>query len=65
MKIGKGLSGIIVVTTNEQSVKIWANVHHLCGELLTELESLRTQHKSNKHIHKQESTRRINADAEV
>ena len=29
MKIGKGPSGLIGITTNERSVKIWANGHHL------------------------------------
>ena len=30
---------MIGVTTNDQSVAIWENSHHLCDEVLTELRS--------------------------
>ena len=64
MKIGKGPSGLIGITTNERSVKIWANGHHLCGELLTELEALRDNQQTGDNMHKEEGTGRMNADAE-
>ena len=38
MNIGKGVSGIIGNTTKDRAVQIWANSHHLCGELPNELE---------------------------
>ena len=41
MKIAKGPVGITGVTTNEQAVQIWASGHHLCIQVLTELEDLR------------------------
>ena len=34
IKTGKGPSGIIGITTNERSVSIWANSHHLCDDLI-------------------------------
>ena len=40
MKIGKGPSGIVGITTNDRSVSILATSHHLCSELLTELYDL-------------------------
>ena len=64
MKIGKGPSGIIGVTTNERTVKIWSNSHHLCGELLTELEDLRTSTANKDGKHKEEGQGRIKGDME-
>ena len=39
MKIGKGPAGLTGQTTNPRLVKIWANSHQLCSEILTQLES--------------------------
>ena len=56
---------MIGVTTNDRSVSIWANSHHLCGELLTELENQRSSDsKSNDIKHKEEGQGRINSDSE-
>ena len=53
------------VTTNDRSVSIWANSHHLCGELLTELNNQRTrQQQSGDKMHKEEGKGRIKADSE-
>lgn len=41
MKIGKGPAGLAGVSTNEWGVHIWASGHHLCNQVLTELEDLR------------------------
>ena len=55
MCIDLGPAGMIGVTTNDRSVSIWANSHHLCGELLTELENQRSSDsKSNDIKHKEE-----------
>ena len=62
MKIGKGLSGIIDITTNDRSVSIWTNSHHLCTALLTELTSLVGQLETSNDKHKEESNGRIDAD---
>ncbi|MEM7297990.1 MAG: hypothetical protein AAF391_06960, partial [Bacteroidota bacterium] len=64
MKIGKGPTGMIGKTTNSRSVQTWANGHHLCSELLTELESLRNSTKtSSNETHKEEGKGRIQSDA--
>ena len=42
MKIGKGPSGLIGVTTQERTAKVCANGHHLCSNLLSELDNLRS-----------------------
>ena len=62
MKIGKGPSGIIGVTTKERTVKVWANGHHLCNELLSELDSLRDRKNDSPIKHKEEGPGRIKAD---
>ena len=62
MKIGKGPSGIIGVTTKERSVKIWSHSHHLCGELATELEDLRQEREPKLKMHKEELAGRIKSD---
>ena len=54
MKMGKGPSGIIGITSNQRSVKIWANGHHLCGHLLAELETSRDNQRSDPPVHKEE-----------
>ena len=60
-----GPSGMINVTTNHKSVSIWANSHHLCGELLTELDNQRINHRtSNDTKHKEEGEGRIKSDYE-
>ena len=65
MKVGKGPSGMIGVTTNDRSVSIWANSHHFCGELLTELEHQRTRGQESPDMkHKEEGKGRINSDSE-
>ena len=63
MKMGNGPSGIIGITSNERSVKIWANDHHLCGHLLAELETFRDNQRSDHPVHK-EGAGRITSDAE-
>ena len=56
---------MIGVTTNDRSVSIWANSHHLCGELLTELDDQRMNHcASSDTKHKEEGERRIKSDYE-
>ena len=56
---------MINVTTNHKSVSIWANSHHLCGELLTELDNQRINHRtSNDTKHKEEGEGRIKSDYE-
>ena len=63
MKVGKGPTGVIGVTTNDRSVSIWSNSsHHLCGELLTELSDLGSNQQT--HDPKEEGTGRIKLDAE-
>ena len=67
MKIGKGPAGLIAITTNARSVQIWANGHHLCSELLTELEGLRNNgdgKNEGKRTHKEERKGRIQSDAQ-
>ena len=64
MKIGKGPSGLIGITTNERSVKIWANGHHLCGELLTELQTVRDKQQTSECVHKEEGAGRISSGTE-
>lgn len=41
MKIEKDPKGLISQTTQEKAVKILALSHHLCGEVIVELEGLR------------------------
>ena len=56
---------MIGVTTNDRSVSIWANSHHLCGELLTELENLRSRQNQPSSIkHKGEGKGRIISDSQ-
>ena len=64
MKNGKGPSGIIGVTTQERTVNIWANSHHLCTELTNELEELRTQKNLKEKHHKEETAGRMKSDSE-
>ena len=63
MKIGKGISGIVGITTNDRSVSIWANSHHLCSELLSELSNLGDKEPKSSHDqHKEKGAGRIKAD---
>ena len=62
MKLGKGPTGVIGITTNEKALKVWANGHHLCGEVLTELSSLRGETNSPVLKHKEVYPGRIQAD---
>ena len=62
MKIGKGPSGIIGLTTNEKALKVWAKGHHLCGAVLSELENIRDTQEQNKGKHKEEYQGRISSD---
>ena len=56
---------MIDVTTNDRSVSIWANSHHLCGELLTELDDQRINHRASSDTkHKEEGEGRIKFDYE-
>ena len=59
MKIGKGPACLIRQSTNSRSVTIWANSHHLCSEILTELESLRNSDKKDESKHKEMEKGRI------
>ena len=53
------------VTTNDRSVPIWSNSHHLCGELLTELDDQRINHRASSDTkHKEEGEGRIKSDYE-
>ena len=61
MKIGKGPKGLIGKTTQEKAVRIWALRHHLCGELMPELEKLR-ESKVDCTKHKKEYEGRMKAD---
>ena len=59
----KGPSGMIGTTSSERTTTIWASGHHLCGELLSHLEELRS--KKNNHtegVHKEEKPGRIKAE---
>ena len=62
MKIGKGPSGLIGVTTNEKALKVWAKGHHLCGEVLSELESVRERNENIRDKHKEEYAGRMKSD---
>ena len=63
--IDLGPAGLIGVTTNDRSVSIWANSHHLCGELMIELENQRSSDSKSNYIkHKEEGEGRINSDSE-
>ena len=60
-----GPSGMIEITTNDRSVSIWANSHHLCGELLTELDDQRINLRAPSDTkHKEEGEGRIKSDYE-
>ena len=63
MKVGKGPAGILGVTTNERSVSIWSNSHHLCAEVLTELVDLSSIEKhTGSKTYKEEAIGRIKSD---
>ena len=53
MKISKGPEGIIGQTTNFRSITIWVNSHHLCSQIVAELEDLRNKVKKDKKKHKE------------
>ena len=51
------------ITTNDRSDSIWANSHHLCGELLTELDDQRINHRASCDTkHKEKGEGRIKSD---
>ena len=54
MNVGKGPSGLIGVTTNEHAVKVWANSHHHCNSLVTELNEIIDKTSSQQLSHKEE-----------
>lgn len=62
MKIGKGQTGIIGATTNSRTTDIWANSHHLCGEVKSELADLSESKKSKSTSHKEEGNGRMLSD---
>ena len=64
MKNGKGPSGLIGQTTQERTVKIWSNCHHLCGKVAKELQGLRLEKKQAKTLDKEETLGRISSDTE-
>ena len=64
MKIGKGPSGVIGFTTNERYLNVWANSHHLCADVISQLEDLRDYKGKNNDKHKEEGPGRISSDRE-
>ena len=52
---------MIAITTNDRLVSIWANSHHLFGELLTEFEHYWTPELQSDMKHQQEGKGRINS----
>ena len=62
MRIGKGPLGLIGVTTQETTVKVWANGHHLCNKLLSEIDTLGNSDNVIRTKHKKEGDRKIKAD---
>ena len=61
MKVGKGQTAIIGATTNARTMDIWANSHHLCGEVKTELAKL-SNSKLQSTAHKEEAKSRMMSD---
>ena len=60
-----GPSGMIGVTTNHRSFSIWTNSRYLCGELLTEIDEQRINHRASSDTkHKEEGEGRIKSDYE-
>ena len=56
---------MIGVTTNHRSFSIWANSFYLCGELLTEIDEQRINHRASSDTkHKEEGEGRIKSDYE-
>ena len=56
-------SNALSVGSNERTTTIWGSGHHLCRELTTELEDLRSKRCSDKtELHKEEKIDRIQAD---
>ena len=64
MKISKGPKVFIEQTTNFRSITTWVNSHHLCSEILAELEGLRSKVKKDKNKRKEEAKGRITSDME-
>ena len=62
MGMGKGPLGLIGVTTQERTVKVWVNGHNLCNELLSELNILRNNDNVDRTKHNEEGDGRIKAD---
>ena len=62
MRMGKGPLSLIGVTTQEMTVKVWANGHSLCNELLSELDTLTNSDNVHRTKHKEEGDGRIKAD---
>ena len=61
MGMGKGPLGLIGVTTQERTVKFWANDHNLCNELLSDLNILRNNYNVDRAKHKYEGDGKIKA----
>lgn len=63
MKIGKVPGEIIGVTTQPQTLKVWAKSQHIQNKLvLSDLECLRNKDESSKQVHKEETKARITSD---
>ena len=63
MKIGKVPGEIIGVTTQPQTLKVWAKSQHIQIKLvLSDLECLRNKDESSKQVHKEETKARITSD---
>ena len=63
MKVGKGPFGLIGKTTNERAIKVWANSHHHCNSLVTELKDVINKKSSEQFSHKEEGEGRILSDS--
>ena len=62
MRMEKGPLGLTGARTQESTVKVWANGHHLCNELLLGLDTLRNSDKADRTKHNEEGDEKIKAD---
>ena len=60
MRYGKGPGGLIGLTLKEKSVKNWENSHHICTQILTDLNEMRCRDTLNEHrTHKKKCDREL------
>ena len=62
MKYGKRPGGIIGVTTQPRTLKVWAKIQHIQNKLLSDVEYLRNKDESPNQFHKKETKARIASD---